>query len=115
MACDGPEMVDIAYAAILQILLCLSLDITAPDLAVLLDLPKDTFLPLQAAQLLSVAQLVWSRTGGSQCSLLAIQVPSSSPAPPCLSGAFTTSNLVPLPCDDVSLFLRTSWPWLRAA
>ncbi len=69
-----------AYAAILQILLCFSIDIRGPDLAGLLDLPKDAFLPLQAAQLLSVTQLVWSHTGDSQCSLLAVMVSSSFPA-----------------------------------
>ncbi len=75
-------MVDMAYAAILQILLCLSLDITAPDLAGLLDMPRDAFLPLQAAQLLSVTQLVWSRTGDSQCSLLAIKVSAATTTSP---------------------------------
>ena len=74
MAGIGPEMAGMAYASILQILLCLSLGITATDLAGLLDMPKDAFLPLQAAQLLPVTQLVWSRTGDSQCSLLAIKV-----------------------------------------
>ena len=80
MAGVGPEMADMAHAAVLQILLCLSLDITAPDLAGLLDLPKDAFLPLQAAQLLSLTQLVWSHTGASQCSLLAVMVSNPFPA-----------------------------------
>ena len=82
MAGVGPEMVDMAYTATLQILLCLALSVTAPDLAGLLDVPVDTFLPLQAAQLLSVTQLVWSRTGDSQCSLLAIRVYGATPATP---------------------------------
>lgn len=79
MAGIGLEVVDMAQAATLQILLCLALSIASPDLAALLDMPEDAFLPLQAAQLLSVTQLVWSRTGDSQCSLLAIRVYGASP------------------------------------
>ncbi len=77
-------MLETAYSAILQILLCLSLDIRAADLAGLLDLTLDASLPLHKAQLLSVTQLVWSRTGSSLCSVLAIKVDRIFVTCPCM-------------------------------
>lgn len=70
----APLLADTAAGAVLQLLLCLSLDITSLDLAGLLGNPHDNFLPLEAAQLLSLTQLVWSRIGDSQQSTLAIKV-----------------------------------------
>ena len=67
-------MANTMMAAILQILLCLLLDITAGNLAGMLCMSKDVSLPLEEAELLSLAQLVWSRTGDSQCSVLAVKV-----------------------------------------
>ena len=74
IAAGMPEMTNTMMAAILQILLCLSLDITASNLAGILCMNKDVSLPLEEAELLSLAQLVWSRSGDSQCSALAVKV-----------------------------------------
>ena len=67
-------MTDTVMAATLQILLCLSLDITAGNLAGILCMNKAVSLPLEEIELLSLAQLVWSRTGDSHCSVLAVKV-----------------------------------------
>ena len=74
IAAGMPEMTNTMMAAILQILLCLSLDITASNLAGIFCMNKDVSLPLEEVELLSLAQLVWSRTGDGQCSVLAIKV-----------------------------------------
>ena len=74
IAAGMPEMTNTIMAAILQILLCLLLDITASNLAGILCMDKDVSLPLEQVELLSLAQLVWSRTGDSQCSVLAVKV-----------------------------------------
>ena len=74
IAAGMPEMTNTMMAATLQILLCLSLDITASNLAGILCMNKDVSLPLEEVELLSLAQLVWSRTGDSQCSVLAVKV-----------------------------------------
>ena len=67
-------MTNTTMAAILQILLCLLLDITTGNLAEILCMNKDVSLPLDEVELLSLAQLVWSRTGDSRCSVLAVKV-----------------------------------------
>lgn len=74
IACWKPEIAEAVFAAILQILLCLSLNTAAPGLAGMLDLPKESCLPLGKANLMSMAHLVWSHTGDSQCTILAIKV-----------------------------------------
>ena len=79
-----PAMTETAYAATLQILLCLSLDIRAADLAGLLEMTTDASLPLHKTRLLSVTQLVWSRTGNSLCSVLAIKVDLIFATRPCM-------------------------------
>lgn len=74
VSAGAPSLAETAAAAVLQLLLCLSLDITGLDLAGVLGIPHDSFLPLEAARLLSLTQLMWNRTGDGQQSTLAIKV-----------------------------------------